>query len=284
MPRLGTEAEWLSSNAGRPFPMKDGSDFSTASGGTLPMGVMLDFRAVIVTSERTGGKATVRLQKVLLAQLDDGTGHVELSFLLEGVSLASPNALTQTMSARVPVGGLSVVRSRSVLHRQAVFGGESRSGVPEIVDVMAVVGFPVDAMPGQYFMDDPPEIVPSRVLQIPGGIGVDTLVVDGQPLTGVVRVIDGLNTTMRISEGAVVLDVDYGIGKGYACPELKDVGCRFVKYVNGQRAASDGDFSIAGGEGISVSSGSWGDIPAVVVSASSSVGEFALPRKDSQDA
>lgn len=272
MPRFGGIDEWLSSNAGRAFPLREDADLSVI-GGTLPNGLLLDFRAVVVPSVWNGSQdVSVKLRSISVSDSQDGMKSVRASFSLYtgGVSMAVPNAITAWLSAEVAPGGWSRRRARSV---------SARSGMaPEVVDVSVVLGCPVGVENGEYTLSTPQEISTDRILYIPGGIGIDTLKIGSTEVHGRIHVHDGMNTTLSVLGGELVLDVGYGIGKGYACPPGLEDACDFIRYVNGQRAAGDGDFSIVGGEGVSVSSGEWNGMPAVVVTTNSTVNEFAKPR------
>jgi hypothetical protein len=127
----------------------------------------------------------------------------------------------------------------------------------------------------------PRRILGSRCIVRPGGFGIDSLWLDkpetGQiGATGMVHLRDGYNTSLRVVGNAVELRISDRSGLGYECPE--DDSCDAIYFINGQRADTNGNFSIMGGPGVSVSSGIYNGIPAVIVRTDASVDSYAKPR------
>jgi hypothetical protein len=93
---------------------------------------------------------------------------------------------------------------------------------------------------------------------------------------GVVHLRDGNNTSLRIVGNAVELSISESGGDGFECPE--DGKCEGINFINGQRADTNGNFSIVGGQGVVVFSGEYNGIPAVIVKTNGVVDSYAKPR------
>lgn len=130
---------------------------------------------------------------------------------------------------------------------------------------------------GSYALKNPPRLLPSRIVDIPFGVGVDTLRCGDSVAIGEVEVEDGYNTTLDIHDNDLRLRIGDGIGRGRKCPDYKDdLVCEgaLLYYFNGQKADSDGNISITGGAGVSVGRGTYDGIPAVIVKTDARVDSF----------
>ena len=132
---------------------------------------------------------------------------------------------------------------------------------------------------GEYVLETPAEFLRSRVLSVPYGIGVDTLTCGGVTAIGDIRVVDGRNSSLDIVGNDLVLSLKKGLGDGVACSDLGLGGVcpdgNMLYYINGQKADSSGNIDILAGEGITVTTGTFRGIPAVIVCTSPVVNNFA---------
>lgn len=235
-----TRSEWLNRNAYRAFPFEENSDFSCKDGRTLPLGLVLDARFCIF------GKSFNREIRLVSAVVDD--------------------KVTATFSYG---GGCFVV-----------------SGVGDVFGTIgdAEFGYRVtfcgrealEGLAGAYTLSSPPGMLPSRVLSVPYGIGVDTLTCDGVEGFGKIRVANGHNTELDIVGNALKLRIVKGGGTGPKCPDVKGEIChgRVLYYLDGQKADSDGSIWVKGSEGIATSTGTYKGIPAVFVKTSATIDSF----------
>ena len=231
--------EWLDGNSGRAYPFREDSDMSVVGGvvSVLPNSFLLDMR--VVSTGRRPGDARLLAASVsgdsVSATLSIGGGLFEISG---------------------KAGGRSVVRD-GTLSVSAAFG---EHGLPD----------------GFYRMARPPSILCTRVVALPFSAGIDRIVCGGVAAHGDIHVANGRNTELNIVGGRLRLDIGRGLGLGMPCDGDPAVGMpcgrRPVLYLNGQKADSDGNMGIFGGEGVSVSSGEYGGIPAVVVRESAEIG------------
>lgn len=238
--------EWLSGNAHRRFPLAEDSDLS-CPGGPMPDSVVLDARICLFgLPEETDGP-------VLLEGADVGAdGSVALDMIFPGGTRSRLEA---------DAGGVA-----------SFLGGDCSI---RIVTGRALADWnpPV----GSYRLPKPVEVLPSRVMRIPYGIGADRLLAGGREATGDVRVQDGENTTLSVRNNSLVLSVRRGIGSGASCPEeapSDTCGNRILYYLAGQKADSSGNIDILGGDGVSVSVGTYMGIPAIIVHAGADAANF----------
>ena len=240
-----TMQEWLNLNAHRRFPLVDDSDLSCESGVELPNAALLDARFCMFGV--TDGN-------VLLKSASIHGGVVSLSFALPGID--DP----------------AVIESRGFCAwSSSDFSARVYTGSPESLD----------GLDGDYVLRKPARILRSRVLSVPFGIGADTLSCGRVSACGDIRVADGHNTTLNISKNNLVLGLRRGAGLGVSCPDVEQsylCGGSALYFLNGQKADSNGDIGIYGGEGITVSSGTYMGIPAVIVCTSKAVNRFAYKR------
>jgi hypothetical protein len=151
------------------------------------------------------------------------------------------------------------------------------SGSKDDVSWRVLISSEYRSFAGEYRLLNPPRLLPSRIVDIPFGVGVDTLRCGEKVAFGEVEVADGYNTTLDIHANDLRLRIGDGDGKGRKCPDYKDnMICEgaLLYYFNGQKADSDGNISITGGSGVSVGRGTYLGIPAVIVKTDSSVNSF----------
>ena len=91
---------------------------------------------------------------------------------------------------------------------------------------------------------------------------------------GKVLLQDGYNTTLRVNDGKVVLDINAQAGLGYECPGSESLP-RGVSMINGQHADSGGSFSFVAGPGIKIGQGSYNDVPGITIAADSQIDSMA---------
>lgn len=234
-----TMQEWLNRNSSRAFPLVDDADMSCVGGTTLPNSILLDLRVCFFGTE----KPDVRLVSATVSG-----GSAKLVFSCAG--------------SEVEVSGSGLV------HRTS--GDMSWHGYLAGEDALSDVE-------GEYTLLRPVPLSPARVVDMRYGVGVDALSCGDRQATGVVRVSDGYNTELDIHGNSLRLRVGDGLGKGTKCIEhADDYICdgAVLYYLNGQKADSDGNISLKGGNGIRVASGTYRGIPAVIVLTDSSVNRF----------
>ena len=222
-------AEWLNRNSARAFPFREDSDMRCSGSGParLPDDFLLDMRLVASGVDRPESGA--RLAKVVVA---------------DGVCTASFTFGDRSFELSVREPGFASCSSNG-LYARAFIGRIPESAV----------------------MTNPPEILPSRILVFPDKCGVDVLSVGGVSAAGVIRVEDGVNTELRVRGKSVILKIGSGLGDEEPCPEYVASGAKLVHYLNGQRADSNGNLTLFGGDGTIVSTGKYKGIPAVIVKA-----------------
>jgi len=236
-----TLQEWLDRNAHRRFPFVEDSDLSCENGAELPNELLLDARFCLFGLE--DGPALVRSATIR----DDGSASMVVDLPgLQGVEIPASGVWSRPpdYSARV------------------VFGFRGRL-VP---------------LAGEYRLVTPAPILRSRILSVPYGIGADTLTCGGVTAHGAIRVADGHNTTLDIGGNNLVLALGKGRGLGVVCrddPKAELCDGKVLYFLNGQKADSDGNIDILAGEGVSVTTGTYKGIPAVIVKTSAVVNGFA---------
>lgn len=271
-----SDSEWLNRNGARAFPLVDdypGTSW-THAGRTVPDWLLRDARFTVVTGFLgVPDPLCARLHGYSFS-VDRGTGvHVSATIGVQygpgrplyGVEGSAPRAVFR-LSASVPFGGTS--------RAFGSFSAEDGSGAE--VSASVVFGAPAserDASPAPQgdvlFTDDDGGVpfLPSRSAVVPSGVGVASISAGGGTATGAVHVADGVNTSLRVEGGRLRLSVGRGLGIRQDCwdPDLGD-SCAFIRYINGQRPATDGSFQIVGGEGVTVVNGlTWRGNPAVAV-------------------
>lgn len=277
--------EWLSENAYRAFPFVEDSSFVADDGVAMPLAVVRDFRCVWVprARQRQGDHPPFRVSLSSFSisrESDAGSGLFRVSASFSMSSGFDGGRCEVSLSAG-GIGPGCFSMAMSSVH-------EPDAGLLGHAEVMCVLGVPVGfggavaEVSGTHRFSAGPEVLCSRTVFVPGGFGADSISMesdDREPKAsrGVVHVRDGLNTRFYIRRGELYLEVGNGFGAGYDCPEVMNE-CVNLHFINGQRAGSDGDFQIVGGDGVVVGSGDFNGIPAVTVTTSSSVNEFAMPR------
>ncbi len=274
--------EWLSENGYRAFPFEDDSLFVADDGVEMPLSLVRDFRCVWIPRARqtgSGGPHSVRLKSFFTTRNRNNSSKFDVEVCLELLSSNPDGASTATFSAKaIEAGGFMPAQSSIE---------EPSDGLRGCAYSRIVLGVPlnfsdiVSSVSGMHTFSNGPRILMSRVVYIPGGVGMDSLSVqygNCRDIRGVVHVKDGKNTRFYIKGGELFLEVGGGIGEGYDCPEVEN-DCLNLHFINGQRAGSDGDFQIVGGPGISIGTGSYSGVPGVTVTTSSIVNEFSMPRK-----
>ena len=264
-------AGWLNGNAYRAYPFEEDSTSGCADGSVAPDWLVLDARAVVVSDPSMEAvRGVVRLDSFSVSAPSNGVSLVTLSF---SVAMASSGGSIEY----APAVATAFVSPGSVSHAvaRAVFPSSSGTAV-----VSLFVGAPVSApeVPeGTHVLEEPRPILASRCLVFPGGLGIDALYCQSpMAASGRVHLRNGNSTSLRIVGGRIELSISGTEGLGYDCPEPGE--CDAIRYVNGQRADTDGGFSVEAGPGMVVGSGEYNGIPAVVVSANSVVDSYAKPR------
>lgn len=230
----GRYSEWLNRNAHRAFPFAEDSDMSCAD-GRLPQSLVLD------------------------ARFCDCAGPLA-PFELVGASVS---------------GGVASLSFRHGPSTVVVSGSGLVHGSSGGVSYMVYVG---ECPDGEWVPNVPVPVLPSRVLSVPGGIGVDSLTCGDATASGSVRIADGHNTELYLRDNSIHLRVGKGFGLGQKCPDrTEDVDTcegRVLRFLNGQKADSDGTLTISGGDGVTVTSGEYDGIPAIVVTTAATVNQF----------
>lgn len=290
--------EWLSENAYRAFPFVEDSSFTADDGVEMPIALVRDFRCVAVPLSRSGSDFSVRLSG-FRAFVSGWEAEVEVTFSVPcmsgDVDPGSPHGFS--MLARIPFSGPGFAEARASWG----YSGMPESDGTRAIGAMCVLGVPVSAdggavaenlgsaFDGEWHMfSDGPRVLGTRSVFIPGGIGVDSLLMKRSESSaeldaamGDVHVRNGRNTVFRIRNGALYLTSYAGAGEGFDCGDSGgDERCAYIHYINGQHAGTDGDFRIVGGEGVSVGSGSYNGIPGVTITTGAMVNEFAKSVND----
>lgn len=233
--------EWLNRNANISFPFVEDFDHSCSNGSSLPDSLVLDMRVCSFGTET----ASVRLVSAVVRD-----GAATLDFLFDG----------DGEIRRIEGSGWVSGRFGDASYRIRLCDASAMAGIA-----------------GEYRLVHEAPLLRSRVVDIPFGIGADTLS-DGETVAiGEVVVADGHNTTLDISGNDLRLRIRMGDGKGVECPEQEEgTVCdgRILYYLNGQKAGSDGNIQLVGGSGVSVSHGEYRGIPAIVVQTDGSVEGF----------
>lgn len=265
MPSDAGRNEWLEANAYRAFPFEEDSSFTADDGAVMPSWLVRDARVVAMPRFRARG--AVPFNCVRLAAFSCGYGLSSIDLEVCGMH-----------------GGSAVVRLSSMDPGVSVVG--VTAGYELSPDFLSVTAALCAAGPGEPALEHGdgerhvftagPRLLRSRTVYIPGGVGVDSLSMQGgAPMTGTVHVKDGKSTELRVSSGALRLNVYGGAGEGYDCGSPPTGECRYVRFINGQHADSSGNFSITGGPGVSVGTGDYNGMPAITVSTGPNVDEFA---------
>jgi len=247
--------EWLNRNAHRRYPLEDDSSLSCVShAGTAAGGC----EVTKCDNSRTLPDCVVLDARFCLLGVDDGP------VLLKSVVVDEDGSASMTVDT--PVEKDVVIRHDGIVNGQylsaRVIFGDKES---------------LKAHAGEYVLCSPARFLRSRVLSVPYGIGADTLSCGGATAHGDIRVADGRNTSLDISGNNLVLTVKRGIGTGVLCPDIvSGSACegRVLYYLNGQKADSSGNIDLVAGGGVSVSTGTYNGIPAVIVSTSPVVDNF----------
>lgn len=261
--------EWLNRNAYRAFPFEEDAGLSASDGVRLPSWCLLDARFVVIPFSRS---ATVESRPVRLAGFSvsgesEGSADVSLDFLVS----AGSERIRVVAGFSVRPGSVTLARAEA-RSDGAMVSASLFAGAPSSWDDPSFSG-----AVGSHETPGAPAIVPSRCVVVPGGIGVDALYGNlGAAAVGRVHLRNGYNTSMRISGGAIELDISPDAGIGFECPEDRE--CDAIYFINGQRADTDGGFSILAGDGVRTSTGTYNGIPAVFVSTTSLVDSYAKPR------
>ena len=231
--------EWLNGNSARAFPFVEGSSFACADGKSVPLSLVLDLRLVAFGFD---------------------PGDVRL---VSAVSNGESCALGLSMD------GMSASLTLFPGRRSS-----ERFRLPEsdaFLDAMAYCGVVPGA--GTYTPLDPPSLIPSRVMVLRDGVGVDTLSCGEVVASGTIEVEDGINTTADIAGNSVRVRVRRGLGLQEPCPEIAD-GRGLLYYLNGQRPDPDGNIGVFAGPGTTARSGEYNGIPAVFVSTDATMDGF----------
>lgn len=240
-----TLQEWLNRNAYRAFPFVEDTDFSCSDGNVLPKSVVLDARFCMFD---LGCETPVLTQASIYT---DGTVELHLRINGKDVELG-PGSGFMTYADEA-----SMTFARIAVGSQAALSG----------------------LAGLYRLNTPAPFLSSRTMCIPYGIGADTLSSGGVEAVGEVRVEDGYNSTLDIRANNLVLNVRKGAGRGVDCALPGDdeaLVCdgSVLRFLNGQKADSDGNIQIMGGDGISVVSGTYKGMPAVIILTSAAISGF----------
>src|SRR5574344_2365210 len=177
--------EWLNSNCYRAYPLMNDSRSAAAVGSGLPLSAILDVFLCDYSSDSGGGS-------LLLSEIDIGESGTDVAFMYAG----------KQISVYVPVG--EGMYSASVLvsgwDGPAILCGTFSK--PSGSDCMSLI-FPAS---------ERPEVIPTRVLRLPGGSGINSILVNGSDedsmagrgsVTGRVHLRDGYRTQPVISGGKV---------------------------------------------------------------------------------
>lgn len=298
MPDAIGRNEWLSENAHRSFPLRSGQDKSDDTGVVLPDSFLLDFRCVVVPFHGFGhydeDDLSVRMVSASGSIGRDGIARMSASFsigALSGESTAGSAGFGVSTSFDLSDGCHGDAFGRwSYNHEWGFLSYRA-------LNIRCTFGVPVSDDRSDPWYNGATrlfgrglEILPSRCVVVPGGIGVDNLLMkkdvgydllDGRRVSGSAHVRDGRNTEFRVRNGELHLIAYSGAGNGAGCPGSgQGSGRGYIRFINGQHAGSDGDFRIVGGPGIEVGKASYGSIPGVSVTTGSVVNEFAKPLAD----
>lgn len=267
--------DWLNENAYRAFPFEDNSSGRCIDGTVMPNWLFLDAKAMLFSKKSSnaveGEWVGVSGFEILKDQASDQAG-VTVSFVIStgGTVLSMSHSFASTPGKvyrfdLAPAGMQNgmYVRISGFFGAPATFEGMDHS------------------LFGAHQLSEPRKFLPTRCVIRPGGFGMDavwadTSVDDFVGVNGVVHLRNGNNTSLRIVGNAVELSISESGGDGFECPE--DDKCEGINFINGQRADTNGNFSIVGGQGVVVTSGEYNGIPAVIVKTNGVVDSYAKPR------
>lgn len=254
-----TVQEWLNRNAYRRFPLVEDSDMSCLFEDPTDSSDKCGPHA-LCSSDKTLPNSVILDARFCLFGLEDGPVKLVSANISESGTVSIVVDLPGKQGVVIPESGLW---NDDEFSARVVFG--NRETLSEIA--------------GVYTLCHPAEFLRSRVISIPYGIGVDTLTCGSTTGCGEVRVADGHNTSLDIdNNNNLVLSIKKGLGLGVVCPgSYGGTLCdgSMLYYLNGQKADSSGNIDILAGEGITVSTGTFNGIPAVIVCTSPLVNSFA---------
>ena len=266
--------DWLNENAYRAFPFEENSSGRCIDGTVMPNWLFLDAKVMLFSkksshavegewvgvSRFTIAKNPASDQASITVLFTISTGGTVLSVSHSFAS--TPGKVSRFDLAPIGMQNGMYVRISGFFGAPATFEGMDHS------------------LFGTHQLSEPRKFLPTRCVIRPGGFGMDAVWADTSVdefagVDGVVHLRDGNNTSLRIVGNAVELSISESGGDGFECPEDK---CEGINFINGQRADTNGNFSIVGGQGVVVSSGEYNGIPAVIVKTNGVVDSYAKPR------
>lgn len=269
----GGIVEWLDANASRAYPFVENSDFRTESGYEVPAWCLLD---VFVSNSAIGsGRNLYELVEMVVKEADSGEDDRDIELVFSGTD----GSTFSTFAAWRKGKEFAYIRQTAFLN--------ANPGIPELCTMVRAVGgaagleHPFDVPVGTHRLVNAPALLQSRQAAVPGGLGLYRLQA-GESVSGEIHLADGSNCTLRIRNGQVVMSVGRGLGTGFVCTlpdDYDDEGRNrgALLMVNGQRSDTNGNITVAGGEGITISAGSSGNVPGIVVRADKTVDNIARP-------
>lgn len=257
---------WLNENSYRAFPFVENSSPSCTDGSRMPDWLVLDMKAVVSVANPNASLDGVGFRATGFS-VERSDGFIVSSVRLSVSYGPSAERSAMSVSAEVPVGGNAHVSAYD----------ERPDGSFSMVS--AFLGAPAstgDAVFGSFDLARPREVIPSRIVVNSGGFGIDALAGNFGVASGDVHLRDGHNTHARISsDGAVEITVSPTAGEGYECPDPGGSKCDSIRFINGQRADTNGSFTIFPGAGTRVETGTFEGLPAVFVRTSEIVDAYA---------
>jgi hypothetical protein len=274
--------EWLNENAYRAFPFEEDSSKVFSDGVEMPNWVLLDAKAVL-----TPRRYSVNIE-------NEWVGVKEVQFGFSG-NIDNPDTIMRILFSvytdEWDPTTTNFMTSWMILHPGVVQRHELVGYTPGYNNTARITiftgaptSFPIDekllpasATYAVHQFDTPRRILDSRCIKRPGRFGIDALIGDEGSANGIVHLRDGNNTSLRIRNDSIELLIGENEGLGYACRDPSSDGAG-IYFINGQRANTDGSFSISGGDGVQVSTGTYEEMPAIIVRTNSVVDSYAKPK------
>lgn len=259
---------WLNHNRFRSYPMEREA-WRDAVGAGSPLDCVLLDAVVFDATDGSEGRALV------MTECDVGDDHTDARFSYGDIPFSVRLEGGETS------GEASFESCRMTLE-------VDDSGVPVCLSmVFSSHAFVLEAAGrGRRTMRVP--AMPSRIVRIPGGHGLDAIHVGGSAgaagggdVSGDVVLEDGFRTKSVVRDGAILVKVGPGYGKE-PCgsdPDAEDQCSNLMFFFCGQNAtgSKSGNVALSGGRGVTVSQGEYRGTPCVEIVADSELMSIYRP-------
>ena len=235
--------EWRNLNRYRAYPFRDDVDMSLSNGSKLPNDVIVDAAAVHYKGTSTA------FSLIAIARNDNGDSTSTAVFTFQVGADTCTVSLPSTASVQLPV---TVSPSG---HRVSILFDE---GALTLLDVGTSVTCDIPIQPALVIMHNRHRV--ATIAGTPPMSGLPDVSIL-KPVSGRVYARAGYNCIVEVIPGnddtlpVLRIGAQYGAGEGVPCFPLSEdtETCReALLYINGMSGSSNGDFSIVGGEGVTV--------------------------------